>query len=87
MIINGLNPAFILIVGGLLVPLLHGTLRKAFMLALPLLGIMQLWGLPYGEMGLIQIFEFQLVTLRLDQLSFIFALIFFIAAFLGVLYA
>ena len=87
MIIDGLNPAFILIVGGLLVPLLHGTLRKAFMLALPLLGIMQLWGLPYGEMGLIQIFEFQLVTLRLDQLSFIFALIFFIAAFLGVLYA
>ena len=87
MIINGLNPAFILIVGGLLVPLLHGTLRKAFMLALPLLGIMQLWGLPYGEMGLIHIFDFQLVTLRLDQLSFIFALIFFIAAFLGVLYA
>ncbi|MEZ5589688.1 MAG: Na(+)/H(+) antiporter subunit D [Gammaproteobacteria bacterium] len=87
MIIDGLNPAFILIVGGLLVPLLYGTLRKAFMLALPLLGIMQLWGLPYGEMGLIQIFDFQLVTLRLDQLSFIFTLIFFIAAFLGVLYA
>ena len=87
MIIDGLNPAFILIVGGLLVPLLHGTLRKAFMLALPLLGIVQLWGLPYGEMGLIHIFDFQLVTLRLDQLSFIFALIFFIAAFLGVLYA
>lgn len=87
MIIDGLNPAYILIVGGLLVPLLHGTLRKAFMLALPLLGMVQLWGLPYGEMGFIQLFDLQLVTLRLDQLSFIFALIFFIAAFLGVLYA
>ena len=87
MIIDGLNPAFILIAGGLLVPFVRGSARRVFMLALPLLGILQLWGLPYGETGLVQIFDLQLTTLRLDSLSFIFALIFFIAAFLGVIYA
>ena len=87
MIVDGLNPAYILILGGLLVPFLQGTARRAFMLVLPLLGILQLWGLPYGEMGLVQIFDLQLITLRLDSLSFIFALIFFIATWLGVIYA
>ena len=87
MIVDGLNPAYILILGGLLVPFLRGTARRAFMLTLPLLGILQLWGLPYGEMGLVQIFDLQLITLRLDSLSFIFALIFFIASWLGVIYA
>ena len=87
MIAEGLNPALILIVGGLLAPLLGGRVRAVFMLALPLLGIVQLCGMDYGSGGIVQIFQLNLITLRLDGLSFVFALIFLIASWLGVIYA
>ena len=85
--IASLNPALILILGACLVPFLRGTLRSSYMLILPIIGILQLWSLPYGSAGEIQIFDLTLVTLHLDSLSFIFALIFFIASWLGVIYA
>ena len=53
MIAEGLNPALILIVGGLLAPLLGGRVRAVYMLALPLLGIVQLCGMDYGSSGII----------------------------------
>jgi multicomponent Na+:H+ antiporter subunit D len=85
--IEGLNPALILIIGGLLTPLLGGRVRAVYLLALPLLGIVQLCGLEQGVGGFVSLFDMQLTTLRLDALSFIFALIFLIAAWLNVIYA
>jgi multicomponent Na+:H+ antiporter subunit D len=85
--IEGLNPALILIIGGLLTPLLGGRGRAVYLLALPLLGIAQLWNMEYGVGGFVSLFDLQLTTLRLDALSFIFALIFLIAAWLNVIYA
>ena len=85
--IDGLNPALILIVGGLLVPFLHGRLRSVYLILLPLFGLLQLWFLPYGVSGEITLFDYTLTTLRLDKLSFIFALIFFIATLLAAIYA
>jgi len=82
-----LNPAFVLIIGALLVPATHGRARQLYMLALPVLGLVQLITLPYGDHGHWQVFEYTLTTLRLDSLSFVFGVIFFIAAFLGMLYA
>ncbi|MBE2294357.1 MAG: Na(+)/H(+) antiporter subunit D [Phycisphaerales bacterium] len=87
MIAEGLNPALILIFGGLLAPLLGGRTRAVYLLALPLLGIIQLCGLDYGSSGILSLFDLNLITLRLDKLSFIFALIFLIASWLGVIYA
>lgn len=87
MIADGLNPALILIIGGLLAPLLSGRGRAVYLLALPLLGIVQLCGMDYGVSGHITLFDLNLLTLRLDQLSFLFALIFLIAAELCVIYA
>lgn len=87
MIAEGLNPALILIVGGLLAPLLGGRVRAVYMLALPLLGIVQLCGMDYGSGGIVPLFDLHLITLRLDRLSFVFTLIFLIASWLGVIYA
>jgi len=87
MIAEGLNPALILIFGGLLAPLLSGRVRAVYMLALPVLGIIQLCGMEYGTSGIVQLFDLTLVTLRLDNLSFVFALIFLVASWLGVIYA
>ena len=82
-----LNPALVLILGGALMPLLPEVVRRWSTLALPLLATVVLLLLPFGEYGQIPVFGYSLVTLRLDSLSFVFALIFHIAAFLTALYA
>jgi multicomponent Na+:H+ antiporter subunit D len=82
-----LSPGLILIVGAALVPLLRGRLRTAYMLALPIVALFWLAGLPEGEFGRFEVFGQPLVTLRIDRLSFVFGAIFLVAAFLGLLYA
>ncbi|MEZ5786529.1 MAG: Na(+)/H(+) antiporter subunit D [Xanthobacteraceae bacterium] len=81
------NPGLILIIGALLVPLLPGRLRNAYMLALPVVALWQLFASPYGTFGEVHVLGMDLDTMRLDKLSFAFGLVFLIAAFLGILYA
>ena len=86
--IDGLNPALILVCGSLLTLLTpQGLVRNGFLLALPVLSLVQLWGLPYGQYAQVELFSLTLTTLRLDGLSFAFALVFHIAALLAVVYA
>ncbi len=85
--IEFLNPALILIAGGLLIPLLLPNLRGIATWVLPVLSLWQLCTLPYGNHVAVEILGYTLTTLRLDKLSFIFGVIFHIAAFLGALYA
>lgn len=85
--IEGLNPAFLLILGALLVPILGRGPRAIYLLALPILALVQLWTLPYGEQGFIHLAGLDLTTLRLDHLSFIFAAVFLVATILSVIYA
>ena len=85
--IESLNPALILVLGGALLPLMPERARSWATLVLPAAAAVQLLLLPFGEQGQIQVFGYQLTTLRLDRLSFVFALIFHLAAFLTALYA
>ena len=82
-----LSPGLILIIGALLVPFLRGRLRAAYILALPIVALWQLVTLPNGSFGEIHVLDMTLVTLRVDELSFVFGLIFLIAAFLCFIYA
>ncbi|MEQ1438096.1 Na(+)/H(+) antiporter subunit D [Fontimonas sp. SYSU GA230001] len=82
-----LNPALLLIAGGLLLPLLHEIPRKLFMLALPAASLALLCWLPAGDAGEIEFFGIAMETLRIDRLSFVFGVIFHIAAWLAVIYA
>jgi multicomponent Na+:H+ antiporter subunit D len=84
--IGEVSPGLILILGALLVPLLKGVVRSAYMLTLPALAFAQLVTLSYGDLGQISVLGLPLVTLRIDRLSTIFGYIFLIASFLGVLY-
>ncbi|HUF57258.1 MAG TPA: Na(+)/H(+) antiporter subunit D [Thermohalobaculum sp.] len=81
-----LSPGLVMILGALLVPLLPGLLRSAWVLALPILAFGQVLGLDHGSFGTVTVFELDLVTLRVDRLSLIFGYIFLIAALLGVIY-
>lgn len=85
--IEGLNPALILIIGALLVPLFPQPWRRVYVIALPLVSMLQLVLHPFGTFAEASMYDVTLETFRLDNLSFIFGLIFHIAAVLGVIYA
>ena len=60
-----LNPALILVLGALLLPLLPRSAQGWAAMALPLLGLGQLLLLGKGEWGQIEFLGHQLVTLRI----------------------
>ena len=80
-------PGLILILGALLVPLLRGNLRNAYMLALPIVGFWGLLTIPEGQHFVIQVFGYTLNPVRVDRLSLVWGYIFHIAAAISVIYA
>ena len=84
--IGELSPGLVLIIGALLVPLLQGYARAVYMMALPVAAFALTLTFDHGSFGLVPVFGFELVTLRVDRLSLIFGYIFLIATFLGVIY-
>lgn len=81
------SPALLLIAGSLVVPLLRPAPQRIYTLALPVASLALLLWLPEGESGRVDVFGFELVTLRVDKLSFVFALIFLVAGILAVIYS
>ena len=82
-----INPGLVLLLGGLLVPLIRGPLRSAWLLAMPALALAVLIDLPHGVYGELTVMGYSLQTMRVDSLSFVFSLIFLIAALLMAIYA
>lgn len=82
-----LSPAWTLIFGAALVPLLRGLARKVWVLALPIAGLVQLWLLAPGEYGQFAFLGEELLLLRVDRWSQLFGLIFLIAALVSAIYS
>ena len=81
-----LHPALLLLVGGCVVTLLKGHLRNLVALAVPIGSAFALFALR-GEPDTTWSFMGQdLILIRCDALAFVWAFVFHIAAFLGVLY-
>lgn len=85
--ITSLNPALILILGPLLIPVLKGKVRTVYALLLPIVSFLQLYTLPAGSHAVFEVFDLTLTTLHIDRLSFMFAVIFHIAAFIMTVYS
>lgn len=85
--INALPPAVILIVGAMLVPLLKGKAKSAWMLLLPVLSFVNLLAIPEGQHWTITFLGFDLIFGAVDRLSLIFGYIFHIVSFISILYA
>jgi multicomponent Na+:H+ antiporter subunit D len=81
------NPALVLIVGAAFLPLLRGAAQRLYLLALPVAALALLVALPDGERGRLHLFGLELVTLRLDKLSFVFGLAFLIAGAIAAVYS
>lgn len=86
-LVHGMPPGVLLIVAAIPAVLLPHRLSQAVMMGLPLLGLAHLLSMPTEFEYAIQIFDYTLQITRIDMLSRVFGIVFYIAAFLGVLYA
>ena len=84
---NSLPPAFIFIIASLLVPFLKGKVKSAYLLAIPVVGFLNLLQMPEGIGLQLPFLEYSLTMVRVDRLSMVFGYIFHIAAFLTLLFS
>ena len=80
-------PGLVLVLGAIGVPFLRGTVRKAWILALPLIVLGLVWQVPDGPVLTVSFLDYTLTPVAGDALSRLFAIIFAIMAFAGGLYA
>jgi len=84
---GSLPPFAVYFAGALLVALTRGTLRKAILLAIPVVGALLLLRLEPGTTLHVELMGYALTPLRVDRLSLLFGWLFQLAAFIGNLYA
>jgi len=81
-----LHPALILIVGALVLPLVPVSLRRAWLVLVPVLTFARIVGMDKGTFGEVRFLQFTLVFGRVDSLSMVFAYIMGLMSILGSLY-
>lgn len=84
--IEFIPPAFIYILGALLVPLLRGRVKSAYMLILPIISFFFLISTQVGTAWEIDFLGFDLVPFKVDRLSLVFAYIFHLISVIGIIY-
>ncbi len=87
MTISEFPPGLILVLGALLLPFADNRIRPILVLGLPLLTLAMVWRLPDGAFAVVPILDYELVLVRSDALSRLFAIIFSIMTFAGGLFA
>ncbi|MAG29373.1 MAG: Na(+)/H(+) antiporter subunit D [Deltaproteobacteria bacterium] len=80
-------PGLLLIVAAIPAVMLPHRLSQAVMMVLPALGLWHLFQMPSDFSQTLEVFDYTLQVTRIDALSRVFGIVFYIAAFLGVLYA
>lgn len=85
--INPIPPAFIFILGALLIPILKGKLKNIFLLLLPVISFINLINIPEGTHWVVRFLDYELIFGRIDRLSLLFAYAFHLISFIAILYA
>jgi len=85
--INTVPPALIFIVGALLIPLLKGRVKSAYLLFLPVLGMINLLQIPEGTHWVYRFMDYTLIFGKIDRLSLVFGYIFHVISFIAFIYA
>ncbi|MDH3742589.1 MAG: Na(+)/H(+) antiporter subunit D [Hyphomicrobiales bacterium] len=84
---SSLAPFLIFYIGAVLAGATDGRLRAAIMLAVPVVGALNLWGMADGNAGQLALFDYTLTFIRVDKLSVLFGYLFHLAAFLGIVFS
>lgn len=85
--LHNLPPGSLMVLGSLLLPCLGRRGSAWGGLTLCLLSLLLFWSTPLGNYGSLELFGISLETIRIDRLSFLFGLIFHLAAILSAIYA
>ncbi|MGB1800551.1 MAG: Na(+)/H(+) antiporter subunit D [Gammaproteobacteria bacterium] len=80
------HPGLLLILAGFIIPLLQGTKRTVFILAVPCLALASVWSMEFGNHGSFQYLGFELNLINLDTVSRLFITVFAITVFTGSLF-
>ena len=80
-------PGLVLLLGAFLLPIVGRNVRSILILGLPLVTLGIVWSLPNGSFAISSILDYQLILVRSDSLSRLFATVFSIMTFAGGLYA
>jgi multicomponent Na+:H+ antiporter subunit D len=81
------HPALLFILGALPIPFLHGSIRKLYLLLIPVLSIVAVVTMQPGSYGAAQFLGQEILIAKVDKLSIVFATVFTIMALIGTVYA
>ncbi|MEJ2689439.1 MAG: Na(+)/H(+) antiporter subunit D [Deltaproteobacteria bacterium] len=84
--IHPIPPAFLFILGAVLIPFLPGRLKNIYMLLLPVFGLYNLLQIAPGNYYQIELLNFSLTIVKFDRLARVFGIIFHIISFICILY-
>lgn len=82
-----LHPSILFIAGAFLIPFLRGKVQKAYLLLIPVVAFAMVVSITPGTYGVYKFLGYDLIFGRIDKLSLIFAYIFTIMSFIGMIYA
>jgi multicomponent Na+:H+ antiporter subunit D len=85
--IENIPPALVFLLAGLLVPLVPGRAKKAFLMLVPVAGFINLLGMPEGTHWTMRFLDQEIVLGRIDRLSLVFGYLFHVISFLAIIYA
>ncbi|NRP72909.1 Na(+)/H(+) antiporter subunit A [Ensifer psoraleae] len=85
--IDFVHPALLFILGAVPIPFLKGTLRKAYLVLIPVLAILAVLTVQPGSYGAAQFIGQEILVAKIDRLTIVFATVFTIMALIGMVYA
>ncbi|MEZ6016440.1 MAG: Na(+)/H(+) antiporter subunit D [Planctomycetota bacterium] len=85
--VSSIPPFFIFMLGALFMAVARRETRPTIMLAVPLVGLLHLWNMSADAVITAPLLDFELVLYKADRLTFLFGVLFHIAAFIGGLFS
>ncbi|MDD5433853.1 MAG: Na(+)/H(+) antiporter subunit D [Nitrospira sp.] len=82
-----LHPSILFIAGAFLIPFLRGKVQKTYLLLIPVVAFAMIVSITPVTYGVYKLLGYDLIFGKIDKLSLIFAYIFIIMAFIGIVYA
>jgi len=81
-----IHPGLLLILAGLIAPVFKGVWRSVWILVMPLISLFLIWTMPENPECTLAFLDYQLSPISVDSLSRVFATIFSVMCFIGILY-
>jgi len=82
-----LHPGILIILGALFIPLFRGKAQQIYLVALPVVALIDCMFMTPGTYGVVKFLGYDLTFGRVDRLSLVFSYVFSIMAVIGIIYS